>query len=89
MNAQRSLFHDQTPTVDEVMGGWSQDRGWRSRQQIAVALGRSKSPALIAVINVLVAIGYLTCRNEPLPNGVDYYKYSPSQKWEDDGGLYP
>lgn len=88
MNAQRSLFHDQAPTIDEVMSVWADDRGWRSRAVIAQALGRSKSPALIAVINVLVSIGYLTCVNEPLPNGVDYFKYSPSQKWYDDGGIF-
>lgn len=88
MNAQRSLFQDQAPTVDEVMAVWTHDRGWRSRQQIATALGRSKSPSLIAVVNVLVAIGYLTCRNDPLPNGVNYFTYSPAQKWYDDASPF-
>lgn len=87
MNEQVSLFKDQAPTIDEVMAAWGRDRHWRSRAQIAQALGRSKSPSLIAVINVLVAIGYLTCKNDPLPNRVNYFTYAPTQKWIDDGGL--
>lgn len=83
MNSQRSLFHDTAPTFDEVMSVWGQDRIWRSRWQIAQALGRSKSPALIATITMLATVGYLTCRVEKLPNGIDYYLYSVSQKWLD------
>jgi len=85
MNAQKSLFHDQTPTVDEVMAVWASDRNFRSRLQIAEALGRAKSPALIAVIGVLTGIGYLTCRKITLPNRVDMFEYAPTPKWEQDG----
>jgi len=88
MNAQRSLFQDNTPTFDEIMSAWNGDREWLSRSEIARALGRSKSPILIAVINVLVNVGYLTVKNEPLPNGADYFKYSPTAKWYEDGGVY-
>lgn len=85
MNAQRSMFHDQTPTVDEVMAVWGKDRQFRSRLQIAEALGRAKSPSLIATIGVLVGIGYLTVRGVNLPNRVTMYEYAPTQKWETDG----
>lgn len=83
MFAQRSLFHDTPPSFDEVMSVWGGDRTWRSRAQIAQALGRAKSPALIATINMLATVGYLTVRIEKLPNGADYYLYSASQKWFD------
>lgn len=87
MNAQRSLWHDTAVTVDEVMAVWSHDRNFRSRSQIAEALGRAKSPALIAVLGVLVGIGYLTIRKIDLPNGVSMFEYAASQKWLDDGGF--
>lgn len=85
MNAQRSLFHDQTPTVDEVMSVWRDDREFRSRLEIAERLGRAKSPALIALINVLAHVGYLTVREIPLPNRVVMYQYSPTEKWLTEG----
>jgi hypothetical protein len=85
MNAQRSLFHDQAPTVDEIMSAWQHDRNFRSRLEIAEKLGRAKSPALIATINVLVSIGYLTVREIDLPNKVTMYQYSPSEKWLAEG----
>ena len=85
MNAQRSLFHDQTPTVDEIMSVWQSDREFRSRLQICEALGRAKSPALIAVITVLQNIGYLTVREVTLPNRIVMYQYSPSEKWYAEG----
>jgi len=85
MNAQRSMFHDQTPTVDEVMGVWGSDRKFRSRLEIAEALGRAKSPALIATLGVLTGIGYLTVQEVRLPNRVTMYEYAPTKKWEDDG----
>ena len=85
MNSQRSLFHDQAPNFDEVMAVWNKDRNFRTRLQIADALGRSKSPALIAVIGVLVGVGYLTMREITLPNRVIMYEYAPTKKWEDDG----
>lgn len=82
MNMQRSMFQDQTPTLDEIMSAWhSAPTVWASRAEIAAALGRAKSPTLIAVINVCVALGYLTCKNNPLPNKADYFKYQPTQKW--------
>lgn len=82
MNMQRSLFHDQTPTLDEVMSAWnSAPDAWASRTEIAAALGRAKSPTLIAVINVCVSLGFLTSKNDRLPNGMDYFKYQPTQKW--------
>lgn len=84
MNAQRSLFHDQTPTADEVMALWQGDRKWRSRKEIAEKLGRAKSPSLIAMIEVLVSIGYLTKRNSILPNGADYFTYAVAQKYLDE-----
>jgi predicted transcriptional regulator len=83
MNAQRSLFHDTAPTFDEVMSAWAGDRNWRSRKDIAAALGRSKSPALITVIEMLVQVGYLTKRTIDLPNGADYFQYAVSQKYVD------
>jgi len=83
MNAQRSLFHDQTPTFDEVMALWNNDREWRSRAAIAVNLGRAKSPALIATIEMLVTVGYLTKRVIDLPNHAEYFQYAVSQKWID------
>jgi len=85
MNAQRSLFHDQTPTVDEVMSVWQHDRNFRSRLEIAEALGRAKSPSLVALINALTSIGYLTVREIPLPNRVVMYQYSPTEKWLTEG----
>jgi len=88
MNVHRSLFIEQSPTVDEVMAVWGGDRKFRSRAQIAAALGRSKSPALIAILNVLVTIGYLTLRNEVLPNSSNYYLYAPTQKWEEDASPF-
>jgi len=84
MNAQKSLFHDKTPTVDEVMSVWDQERPeWLSRAMVAERLGRSKSPALIAVIGVCTGMGFLTVKNERLPNGADYYLYQPCQRWWD------
>lgn len=84
MNAQRSLFHDQAPTADEIMSIWNSHRDWLSRKEIAGKLGRAKSPTLVAMLNVLCSIGYLTCKNEPLPNGVAYFKYAATQKWIDE-----
>jgi len=84
MNAQRSLFHDQTPTFDEVMALWAGDRDWRSRAEIALALGRSKSPALISTIEMLTRVGYLTKRVIDLPNHAKYFQYAASQKWIDE-----
>lgn len=81
MNDQRSLFHDTMPTVDEVMSVWTKDRNFRSRLQIAEALGRSKTPTLISVIQVLVGIGYLTVREIKLPNRIIMYEYSPSAQY--------
>lgn len=83
MNAQKSLFHDQTPTIDEVMGAWRGDKSpeWLSRAMIAERLGRSKSPTLIGVLGACMGMGYLTIKNERLPNGADYYLYQPTQKW--------
>ena len=79
MNAQKSLFHDQAPTIDEVMSAWDLERlEWLSRAMIAEKLGRSKSPALIAAIGVLVGMGMLTLKVERLPNGADYYLYKPA-----------
>lgn len=85
MNKQRSMFHEQQPGFDEVMSVWAGDRKFRSRLQIAEALGRTKSPALIAVIGVLVGVGYLTIREVDLPNHVTMYEYAPTPKWEQDG----
>lgn len=82
MNQQRSLFHDTAPTLDEVMSVWDEARPeWWSRAQIAEKLGRSKSPALIATIGVCVAMGFLTIKNERLPNGSDYFMYQATPKW--------
>lgn len=82
MNAQKSLFHDQSPTLDEVMSAWDADRPeWLSRAHIAEKLGRSKSPALIAVVGVAVGMGFLTLKIERLPNGADYYLYQATPKW--------
>jgi len=84
MNTQKSLFVDQTPTLDEVMSAWDEKRPeWLSRAQIAAKLGRSKSPALIAVLGVAAGMGFLTRKNEILPNGADYFLYQPTQKWYD------
>lgn len=88
MNAQRSLFQDTMPSVDEVMSVWANDRKFRSRLQIAEALGRAKSPTLISVIQVLTGIGYLTIREIPLPNRVVMFEYAPSEKWFDNALPY-
>lgn len=88
MNAQRSLFHDQAPTIDEIMSVWAGDREFRSRLEIADALGRAKSPSLIATIGVLTGIGYLTCREVKLPNRIVMYQYAPTLKWEQEGTLF-
>lgn len=84
MNAQRSLFHDTAPTFDEVMSVCAKDRAWRSRADIARALGRAKSPALIATIEALTQVGYLTKRVIDLPNGADYFQYAVTQKFLDE-----
>jgi hypothetical protein len=82
MFAQKSLFTDQAPTLDEVMSAWDAHRAqWLSRAMIAQCLGRSKSPALIAVINVALGMGYLEIKNEILPNGASYYLYMPTARW--------
>jgi len=82
MNAQKSLFADQAPTLDEVMSAWDEKRPeWLSRAQIADKLGRSKSPALIALIGVALGMGYLVMKNEILPNHANYYLYQPTEKW--------
>ena len=84
MNSQKSLFTDQSPTLDEVMSAWDEKRPeWLSRAMIAEKLGRSKSPALIAIIGVAVGMGFLTVKNEVLPNRADYFLYQPTQKWYD------
>lgn len=83
MNKHRSMS-DQPPMLDEVMSVWAKDRKFRSRLQIAEALGRTKSPALIAVIGVLVGVGYLTIREIDLPNHITMYEYSPAPKWEEE-----
>jgi len=82
MNAQKSLFHDTSPTLDEVMSAWDEKRPeWLSRAMIAEKLGRSKSPALIAIVGVAVGMGFLTLKNEVLPNGANYFLYQPTPKW--------
>ena len=84
MNQQKSLFADQSPTLDEVMSVWDETRlEWMSRAQIAERLGRAKSPALIAVIGVCVGMGFLAVKNEILPNRANYYLYQPTKKWWD------
>lgn len=83
MNPQRSLFFDQAPTFDEIMSLWAGDREWRSRAEIATKLGRSKSPTLIATLEMLTSVGYLTKRVIDLPNGAQYFQYAVSQKWID------
>lgn len=47
-----------------------------TRRQIAARIGRSKSPTLIAAINLLVNEGLLIVSAYRLPNGVDMYQYS-------------
>lgn len=82
MNAQRSLFHDSAPTLDEIMSVFDFPvANWLSRKEIADKLGRSKSPTLIAHLSVAVKLGYLLEAKQKLPNGADYFLYSPSQKW--------
>lgn len=82
MNAQKSLFSDQAPTLDEVMSAWDEHRPeWLSRAEIAAKLGRSKSPALIAVIGVAVGMGFLTCNDTLLPNRAHYFQYQPTARW--------
>jgi len=82
MNAQKNLFTDQPPTLDEVMSAWDESRPeWLSRAQIAERLGRSKSPTLITIVGVAVGMGFLTMKNEILPNKANYYLYQPTKKW--------
>lgn len=85
MDRQRSLFHDSAPTFDEIMSVWGRDREFRSRKQIAEALGRAKSPTMLQTLGILVGSGYLTIRVIRLPNGADLFEYAPTPKWEDDG----
>jgi len=88
MNQQKSLFTDQPPTLDEVMSAWDEKHPeWLSRAMIAEKLGRSKSPALIAMVGVAVGMGFLTLKNEILPNGANYYLYQPTAKWR--STVYP
>jgi len=88
MNAQKSLFHDTAPTLDEIMSAWDYGKPvWMSRKQIAEKLGRAKSPTLIAFVNVAVSLGYLEVKNEVLPNGADYFLYTPTAKYWTD--VYP
>lgn len=89
MFAQKSLFSDQAPTLDEIMSAWDLQRAtWLSRAQIAQKLRRAKSPALISVINVALGMGYLEVKNEILPNGADYYLYVPTARWYSDAPPY-
>jgi len=82
MNAQKSLFSDTAPTIDEVMSAWDEARPvWLSRAQIAEKLGRAKSPALIAVIGAALGMGFLTLKTVELPNRMPYFMYQPTAKW--------
>lgn len=82
MDKQMSLAHDTTPTVEEVMAlWWGRDIGWASRKHIADALGRSKSPALLAMLGVCVGMGFLERRAVPLPNGISMFEYRPTGRW--------
>lgn len=87
MNAQKSLFSDQAPTLDEVMSAWGKDDQWLTRKQIADKLGRSKSPVLVAQLGILQAMGYLASQTVTLPNNVAMFMYCPTNKWADDGHI--
>lgn len=82
MNAQRSIFQDQPVTMDEIISAWTGNANkWLSRKQICDALGRAKSPQMIAMLGIMLGMGYLETRTVRLPNQVDMYEYIPTNKW--------
>lgn len=82
MAKQIGLAHDTAPSIDEVLSIWagSEKRPWRTRLEIADALGRSKSPALLAIIEVGVGLGLLQRKSVELPNKVGMFMYRPTDK---------
>jgi len=87
MNEQRSLKQDTPYTLDEPMQAWHPfgDDVWLTRLEIAEKIGRSKTPGLIAIIGILVGMGYLETRLVALPNRVDMFQYRPTRRWWEDG----
>jgi len=67
---------DQPITRDEVLDLFHKYPGKYTRRMIAVALGRAKSPSLIAMLHTLCDEGVLTWEYYTLPNHVDMYLYS-------------
>jgi len=87
MQKQLSLNRDTPITLDEVMGAWSRgyESAWLSRREIADQLNRPKSPGLIQTLGILLGMGYLETRLQPLPNRVDMFQYRPTSKFADNG----
>lgn len=75
---QMTFAHDTTPTMEEIMTAWgAKDLKWKSRKEIADALGRAKSPSLIAMLGIAAGTGILLRKAVRLPNGVDMFMYRP------------
>jgi len=54
-----------------------------TRGEIAKRLGRAKSPTLIARLNRMASEGLFEVQYYRLPNGVDMWTYTPTQKGVD------
>jgi len=89
MDKQMSFAHDTAPTVDEVLEIWrGHEKVWLTRKEIGDALGRAKSPTLIAVIGVAVGMGLIATKTVKLPNGVPMFQYRPTGKWQAGQNLF-
>lgn len=68
------LGWDMPITEGEVMRVFEQDT-WYTRLAVAKALGRTKSPTLIAMLHLLWQKGWLEVNTMMLPNQVEMYLY--------------
>jgi hypothetical protein len=75
------MWNFDQPTTDlEVLQAFPKEGAWLSRKDIADALRRAKTPSLIARINSLVERGYLLVTTRTLPNRVDMFYYSLTER---------
>lgn len=70
------LTFDQPITAEDVLNVFVGKPGiWKTRKNVASALGRAKSPSLIKLLNQMVIDGQLEQSLWRLPNGVDMIIY--------------
>jgi len=77
---QNKLWNFDEPLTDrEVMLAFEEGRTM-TRRNIAEKLRRSKSPTLVSRMNRLAQEGYLKVEFYTLPNGVDMWLYTMTEK---------